>query len=198
MNFNQVILDILDWIRRSLWNEEIQHKPYEVLDTKIGNYGIIKRVNRDTPRAVATFILTPLHASESIRDFTKQKTLKDIHICLDHLWTIELTTHYPHRVKSKIHHRKFSTTGKSHTITILEASRWLNREGNYSSTVIFTKEYDFLGSDFSANRDKYALPIITDIANLLLYRALKTISWEIEIEQSQKRFMGGHFSSKHK
>jgi hypothetical protein len=197
MNFNQIILDILDWIRRSLWTEEIHNKPYQVLDTKIGTTGIIKRVQRDTPRAVATYILTPVHNSDSIKDFTKQKSIKDIHICLDHLWTIELTTHYPQKTKHSIKSRRFSTSGKSHTVTILEASRWLNREGNYSSNVIFTKEYDFLGSDFNATRDKYAIPIITDMANLLLYRNLKTINWEIEIEMSQKRFMGRHYSSKH-
>lgn len=201
MNLNHIILDILDWIRRSLWYQEdaIEVKPYAILQTKTSPFAILKLVQRDTPRAVRTFILTPIE-QPSKSEVLVRPDIKDIHICLDHLWTIESYPDFKLTNKTKSFSvspvRKFVKPEYTHTITVLKASRWVNREGKYSTDIIFSKEYDFLGRDSGVYRDKYATPIITEVASLLLYRPLGEMNWEHEIESSQKTFMGGYFPNK--
>lgn len=190
MKMNQIILDICDWIRRTLWYREkrIKSRPYEILETYSSPHGILKLVRRDTPRAVRTYIFTP-HNSKG-QDRIVQKDLKDIHICLDHLWALDTneTSHVPKIILQQPYKARVT-----HAITILEASRWVTKDGNYYSKVLFSRNYDFIGTDWGAWRDKYAMPIINDLASLLRYRPFKEMDWGLETELSQKNFMGGHF-----
>lgn len=190
MQLNQIILDIFDWIRRSLWyrQKKVALKPYEILEIYPSDKGVLKLVRRDTPRAVRTFIFTPYTRKETPN--LVQKDMRDIHICLDHLWALdsEQNSHLPRRVE-----KDFRKVSDSHAVTILEASRWIKKDGNYNSTVLYSGNYDFIGSDIRAYRDKYAIPIVNDLANLLRYRALPEMDWRLELELSQKNFMGGHF-----
>lgn len=191
VKLNHILLDILNWIRYSLQNKpDKKNKPYEILSFSKGSGGLLKNVSRETPRAVKTFIFTPINKKVEEDGTLTVKQIQDIHLCLDHLGALDTNYAYDPSIKRSALSKDFS-----HCITILKASRWLDKNGNYYTAPLFCEYYDFFPRSTGKHRDSYAIPIITDIANLLKneYR-LDSFDFHWEIQASQKRFMGGDYS----
>lgn len=204
MKLNQIINDIIDWVRRIVWYREkkVTKQPYVILDIIDGDFGLLKRVDRDTPRAVLTYIFTPYPTIEPNMNKTI-KPIYDYHICLDHLWALDNPElHRSFKVSSNKHTFKLTQETKlknttygrnTHRVTILKASRFLDKDGNYFADTLFSNEYDFIGKDQSGMRDKYAVPIIKDVVRYLNHTKIELFDWDIEISYSQKHFMGAKY-----
>lgn len=203
MKINRIILDILDWIKDALWgkkNKDI-YKGYKILQVYQGDKGILKLVERDTPRAIITYVFTPFARVVG----NKILPSKDIHICLDHLWALEGSEVKHKSFKLSNTSNRFSYSkylGKdSHSITVLEASRFVNKDGDYLTDIIFHKNYDFIGVDTSGLRDRHAIPIIKEVVMLFKERpsdTARTFPWDFEIKWSRKRFMGTLWKNYHR
>lgn len=203
MLFNRIINDIVDWVRRLLYwqKNEIKHKPYKVIEAHQGIHGLLRLVERDTPRAVMTYIFTPKPTSGT----NVVNNLFDYHICLDHLWAVDtaglhvksfaLNNNIPSfKPLVKKPSRPLSALGEpSHTVTILKASRWLDNNGDYQTEVVYYKQFDFIGTDATPYRDKYAVPAFKDVINQLKYKRFTDLDWDWEITFSQRRFMGSRY-----
>jgi hypothetical protein len=198
MIVNRIINDILDWLRRVLYFKKTRKnkkQAYKIIEVYTTNHGILRYVDRDTPRAVLTYIYTPKPDTKSL---VKAKSVMDYHICLDHLWALDNAEPYKVVVvkgtgNRKLPYRVYNYKADNlytHSITIVEASRYLDKEGNYKTSVIFYKLYDFLGKSTTNYRDFFAIPIVKDIINILKARPLNLIDIVWEIEMSQKKIMG--------
>jgi len=207
MIFNRIINDIVDWIRRLLhWQDKkVLNKPYTILEIYTFNHGVLKLVDRDTPRAVLTYIYTP----KPIGDKIKSDYIYDFHICLDHLWVISdelLNLDNIKKEKKDIENIKegkdrpfkvpknLKVGDPSHILTILRSSRFLDSNGDYITEILYHKKFDFVGFDNTGYRDKFAIPIIKDVIHILKEQEFKDIDWDFEISFSQKRFMGSYYS----
>ena len=202
MKFNLIVNDIIDWIRRILWYKEnkVKKKPYEILEVVDGAHGFIKKVDRDTPRAVLTYIYTPYPIFKENMNKTVQPVY-DYHICLDHLWALDNPElHNSFRLldntqsfkipKARMLRRMGDAT---HRISVLQASRYLDKEGNYITKTLFSNDYDFVGRDSPAYRDKYAIPVLKDVIRFLTTKEIYNFDWSYEISVSQRYFMGGKY-----
>lgn len=203
MIFNRVINDIVDWIRRLLYwkSKQIKQKPYAVIEMYTCSDGILKLVDRDTARAVLTYIYTPKPKNTT----NVVGHLYDYHICLDHLWKIsedeepsaqsfKLTNKVPSfkPVTSKLQ-KNIKLGDYTHVLTILKSSRTLDVNGDYVTEVIFYKQFDFVGLDITGYRDKFALPIVKDVVHRLKEGKFKDLDWDFELGFSQKKFMGSYY-----
>lgn len=205
MLFNRIINDIIDWVRRLLyWKDNaIKKKPYSVIEVYQCKHGLLRLVERDTPRAVMTFIYTPKPVLKT--NVALSSDMYDYHICLDHLWSVDNAELHRHSQTksfmldpnaqsfklSKITRRKLGDA--SHTITIMKSSRKLDPNGDYESSVVYYNQFDFVGRDNSGFRDKYANIIFKDVVNQLKEHTFDETDWAWEINFSQKRYMGGHY-----
>jgi len=181
MQVDRILIDILDWLRRSLyWRRarSVKKAPFEVLRTERADRGMLKLVERDTPRAVRTWVFTAY--PRSIEGFTSRGDLRDIHICLDHLYPLagEGGRRYPQRW--------------SHRVSILSASRYLSEDGSYETSTIFQRPYDLVGGRPEISRDRWAIAITDQLANLVGKFGLQ-LEWHLEIELERKRFLGGAY-----
>jgi hypothetical protein len=174
MRLDRIVIDILDWVRRSLWAQRRPelHKPYEVIETKIGRHGRVKRVSRDTPRAVRTWTYIPFKKA------TEGEPYK-IHICCDSLEPLPGQTR----------RRRGNTT---HRISIFKASRFLDSEGSYDSELLFQWDADLQGNQ--PYPSLYAVPITDKLALTLLTRKPQAIAWPLEFVLVGKEVMGGHWN----
>lgn len=173
MKFDKLILDIADWIRSLLWQRKIENKsrPYEVISSSRGKYGIFSKVVRPTPRSVATFIFTPYRYQQN------KSQIRDIHICLDHLGLIEGQSSQPYSRKD------------THRISVYSASHFLDRNGSYDLEVLFSQDYDLqLQSPY---RDSNALIVIGKLASYLKDRNPRSIDWQFEISSAIKEVISG-------
>lgn len=206
MQINNILIDILDWVRKLVWWREhkVEYAPYEVISIENTLYGLLKEVTRDTPRAVCTYILTPFAPPKYAKD-----THKDFHICLDHLWKLDASEYEFYNNKDKIPHKAFKLSKKSkkspyathtvlvkpksthsHCITILKANRWVNENGSYGSNVIYQGYYDFIGRSFYGYRDRWAIPIFKDLINEIKTKDISVLDINDIIEQSRKKYLG--------
>jgi hypothetical protein len=66
MKYDRIAIDFLDWLRQLLWHREdvIKHRPYDVLRTMRGKYGLISKVDRRTPRAISTYTFSPFRYNQ--------------------------------------------------------------------------------------------------------------------------------------
>jgi hypothetical protein len=185
MQLNQILLDILDWIRRVLWSKKLstKKKPYAVIDTFDGVYGQLKLVERDTPRAVMTYIFTPRPVIKGNKVYNQ----KDYHICLDYLGLLDNQVVIDPKSREK-KARRIKYGEPSHSITVLEASRWVDKDGNYKSNIIYHKLYDFLGKEHE-HTHKYACMVFRDVCNLLKHQDIKYFEWEQQVDWSKKIVM---------
>lgn len=203
MRFNRIINDIIDWVRRLLYwkTNEIKKKPYRVIEIYKCKYGLLRIVERDTPRAVLTFIYTPKADAKT----NVVKNMYDYHICLDHLWLVdnsELSVK-SFQLTNKVSSFKHVTTTPAkhvhkrgeptHTITIMRASRWLDTNGDYQTTVLYYDTFDFIGKDTTNFRDKYAFPILKDVIHKLKYLYFDELDWKTELAKSQRKYMGAYY-----
>ena len=177
---DRVLIDILDWLRRLLWGREgvTKDKPYTVLEpAKRGKYALITKVLRPTPRAVATYIISPLRFDLQPRE------IEDYHLCCDHLGAIE--------GEGAIGGR--GAKAKTHRISVYRASHWLLADGTYNCKSVFWADYDLQRQD--PNRDRQAVQVMARIA--LSVRNLKpeAIDWQWEVETAIKEVLGGKWRS---
>ena len=174
MKVDRILIDIFDWVRRLVWSREEKSttKPYKRLESWRGTLGVLHRVERDTPRAVATFIFSPYR-----HNGYRIPNPQDIHFCLDFLSKPKRATKTP--------------ITDTHRITILIASHWPDERGEYDSSLLYVGDWDFQGS--SPYRDRWAIAIIYDVARLVKDRPWQTINWRWELECSAKQMMGADY-----
>jgi hypothetical protein len=175
---DRILIDIFDWVRRLVFSRKNRaiSKPYERLESWRGSAGVLHKVRRDTPRAVDTYVFTPLRSGNS-----KAATPKDIHICLDHLDVLP-----GQRTRTR---RTYT-----HRITVLLASHWPQEDGTYDTSLLYSASWDFQGR--SQYRDRWAIAITYDVARLLKDRPFNRIDWEFEFTASAKQMMGSSFRYK--
>jgi hypothetical protein len=180
VKFDRLFLDLFDWIRRSLYwrSNRATQKPYEILRVDRGKLGILKLVQRDTPRATRTWIFTPYPKFEE-GSFKARQHLKNYHICLDHLYPLT-----GQAVRRDIQRW-------SHRVSILEASRSLNSDGTYDTNTIFARAYDFTGQ--GQYRDRWAISCIDSLAATLSQWGPQSVDWHMELELDRKRFLGADY-----
>lgn len=177
MKFDLILSDAIDWIRSLLWRRKGDSKarPYEVILSSRGKYGILSKVVRNTPRSVLTFIYTPYRYNQDKAD------LRDIHICLDHLGVIEGQSSQPYSRKH------------SHRISVYSASHFLDKSGSYDLEVLYSRDYDLqLQSPY---RDNNALIVMAKLAVYLKDRKPSSIDWDFEISSAIKEVMGGSWNT---
>ncbi len=194
MEFDYILLDILDWVRRLLWwqrQKKVEQKPYELLKLERGQQGVLKLVRRDTPRAVRTWIFTPYRRGE----IPLKQRLFDLHLYLDHLYPLtEADAGWLPKPTRRGSKKKAERRVLTHRVTILEASHFLSKEGTYNSFTIFCESYDFLGTAPGGYRDRCAVPAIDDVARLLKVKPAAQIDWRFEIETSRRLYLGTHWT----
>lgn len=168
MRLDRILLDILDWVRRSLWLKQqgTVKKPYEVLATQVKNCGRIKLVQRDTPRSVRTWIFTPFKNTDNpiINAY-------ETHLCCDFL--------------EPLAGEKRRWGSYSHQISILIASRKLLPDGGYESEELFEGKYKL---HQTSNRDFYAIQLMDKLASTLGDRGLID-DYDFEIDAIAKQIM---------
>lgn len=203
MNIQTILKNILAWIDKVLHKKTkkpSRNSPYRVLDTIPCKYGLLKLVDRDSPYAVCTYVYSPKQQTETNVADTR---LMDYHICLDHMWLpdnpeLEVKsfrlTNKPVSFKPVKFQRRL-IGDRTHLITVLKASRWLDKDGHYTTSVAYIGEFDFLGLDRTVYRDKNAIPIFKDVVYQLKDQKPDTFDWEFEIKFSQKRLMGSTYLS---
>ena len=209
MQINHILIDILDWVRQLVWwrEKKLTIAPLTVISLEKTDYGLLKKVDRPTPRAVSTYIMTPNAPPKYSKDIHY-----DYHICLDHLWKINSTEvetptpaveplksfrlYTPPKSKNKPSIPKYRVgfygDKYSHCITILKCSRFVDSEGDYSSQVIYQGYYDLIGARYSLSsyRDRWAHTIFSDLINQCKNKEITTLRFNDIIEQSRKRHLG--------
>ncbi len=177
MKLDRLVLDIFDWVRRLIWHRkgEVKQKPYAVLQTWRGTLGVLNKIERDTPRAIATYTFMPF------RYHKPKEEMIDTHVFLD-------TLSLPSGKSSKRTTRKFT-----HRITIIKASHWVRPDTSYEADPIYMKEWDFQGRTQYPHR--YAQQITLYLAKQLLLKSAESISWDQEIETYAKRLMGSAWTN---
>lgn len=211
MELNNILIDILDWVRKLVWGrkDKKEYTAYKVLTIEHTLFGILKQVTRDTPRAVSTYILTPFAPPK----YSKEEH-NDYHLCLDYLGKIDYTEnevkvtkevkqhesfrlskprHIPTAVKDNFTVISREGSKHSHCITILKANRWPNKSGNYSSRVIYQGYYDLVGSDWLKYRDRWAIVIFKDMVNQVKRKEISLLNFNDIIEQARKKYLGRHY-----
>jgi hypothetical protein len=196
MQLDRLVLDVLDWIRRSLFwrsNRQVKQQPYTILQMERGWRGMLKQVKRDTPRAVRTWIFTPYPTAGSPKSetnghgFISRKNMKDYHICLDHLFPIrEEEARSPSGQPPR--RGRLKPNAMTHRLMVLEASRYLNQDGSYDTSTLFCREYDFTRGD--KYLDRWAIAVVDELAKIVGNSGIEDMDWHTEIELSRKRFVG--------
>lgn len=195
-----IIQDIVKWIE-SLFVKKEAHIPlYIVLQVHQFSTGVLKLVERHTSRAVLTYIFIP----KSKETIDKGKVLSEYHFYLDHLWAVHDTTHtrnfkkIPNSQSFKIvpskNVRKLGSA--THVVNIFKNNRFKDAKGMYGSLLLFSSERDYLGKDYAAYRDKYAIPAFKDAVFQLKHRRFEEIDWSFEMTTSQKYFMSKSYIPK--
>ncbi|HEY9646594.1 MAG TPA: hypothetical protein V6C88_09505 [Chroococcidiopsis sp.] len=173
IRFDQILLEILDWIRRAIQSRRGKAiaKPYEVIRVYPGDKGVLRQLKRDTARAVSTLEFQP-HRKAG------QPLPNRVHLYCDHLE--KLPGDPTPRVR-----------GKSHRLQILEVSPVLTPEGYAICEILLRQDYQF---HRSAYRDEFAPTILLAVGFQLLRLPYGAINWEFEIEASAKQIMGSRWA----
>lgn len=187
MQVNRVLLDILNWVKQLVWWREnkVTVKPYDVISIERTFCGVLKKVTRDTPRALSTYIFTPFAPPR----YSKDKHY-DYHLCLDHLRSLELvhkkiTGHLPEDSDLRY------TTRHTHCVTVLRAGRWVDSNGSYSSKVVYQGYFDLIG-EYSRyeQEDRWAYAIFNDLIRAVKVKEISLLDFSGEIEVARKKFLG--------
>lgn len=178
MIFDRIAIDFLDWVRSLLWSgptsEGKPHSPTpRIIWYKSGSNGLIQRVERDTPRAISTWIFTP-----SKRDIPSSEQIK-FYLCLDMLGKGDCYWKYSHRM------------------SIWQASVWIQIQGDvgqegFDAIQIYTALYDLSGPGKRA--DWWGNRVMKDFAENVLERGVDYFeaaeSWELEFRLSISKVLG--------
>lgn len=174
MAIGQLLQNLVAWLQR--WLHSITKKtpqPFVSVREKQYPLGLLKLVEgRDTSHAIRTWIICPTEVKQGL------DTL-DIHIYLDFIGVTSESIQ-PHQSR---------TRGTTHTITILRASRTLQRDGTYRYDHIFSKQYDFQGQ-CTTPADVQARIACDRIAVLAGMRPISEAGWQDELEEIYRQVMG--------
>lgn len=177
LEMDRILIDLFDWLRRIIfWRaREVKRIPFRVIQVKKGKAGLLKMVERDTQRAVRTYIFTPFPKHESF----KASKLYDYHLCLDSLSNLD--TRWACRIQQD-----------THRITILKASHWLGERGTFQAQTLFLCDYPIVRRD-SATMDRWAIAILGVLAHLVMEFGVDEIDWHREIEDGRKQYLGRYY-----
>jgi len=180
VKYDRIAIDFLDWLRQLLWHREdvIKHRPYEVLKTMRGKYGLISKVDRRTPRAISTYTFSPFRYNQPEQD------LRDIHLCCDHLGAIQ---------GEKSIASRGGGNQLTHRISIYSASHFLDAHGSYDLKELFSGEYDLQGQDALPHRQ--ASLVVDKVAYYFKERDPKAFNWGFEVPATVKEVMAGTWRS---
>jgi len=174
MRFGQILLDILAWIKARLYQQKTsKQNPYEVLTRRRSPYGSLCLVERDTPRAIRTFVFMPFRGNGD------DPEPQDVHIYLDTLTALEKAKDASQR--AKLNHVNGKAT---HKITVVLADHWVSADGTYNADVLHEGFYDLQGR--SSYEHRQAIATIDNLVTLLLHQRHDDIDWAFEIDASRK------------
>jgi prepilin-type N-terminal cleavage/methylation domain-containing protein len=176
MRLDRILIDIANWIKGLLYQKQAKAKAFIVLDRRRSPFGDLCLVERDTPRAIRTYVFMPHRGS------TPKPQQFDLHLCLDTLSPLDKAK----EASTRPHYEILRVT---HKITILWASHWLNADGTYDLDVIHEGFYDLQGQ--SLYEHKQAIATLDDLAALLLHQPYPEIDWAFEIDASRKLHVVG-------
>jgi hypothetical protein len=188
VKIDRLLIDIWDWIRRVLWWEKgkIDTPAYQVLETYTGRFGVLRRVTRDTPRAVDTWICSPFQ-TKAEKEAGRPKI--EILILLDHLEAIQVTK--PVAKPGSKPRRTPSRNRLTHRIQVI-ATTHLQKGDWFEGEVVFQGSWDLQGNQ--PRRDFYALQIMQRLFVVLIRRKIDRVDWAKEIEITGKEVMGAQWT----
>ncbi len=204
MKLDRIVLDFLVWIKEQFWKAPNRSPVY--LYDEIARFdssrGYLKLVRRDTPRAIATWVFIPKRNLDLDSNILKNqlehskddKYKYDVYICCDHLFALmpsekgELKKQKPKQSQPK---RIYSSSTKTHKISVLLISHFLQKDGTFESVEVFSEEYD-MSKRGSLDIHREAMAIVQSVAMLLKYRPIN--DWHFEIESYRKEFLGSSYT----
>jgi hypothetical protein len=80
---------------------------------------------------------------------------------------------------------------KSHKISVLIISHFLNKDGTFQSFELFSNDYNLIKQG-SLDPHSQAIAIVQSVAMLLKYRSID--DWHFEIESYRKQFLGSSYT----
>jgi len=183
MRIDRIFIDIFDWIRRVLYYQadKATQKPYEVLSTKYGNRGYLRKLLRDTERAVATWEYQLYRRREN--DGYK---LYKYHIYVDFLEPI--TNKDSFKLVKVPSYRNRPT----HRVSIVMVDPVINKDGTYNTDILFAQDYSF--QRYINRRDYEAKWVAQKLAEFILDRKpsdILNINWAFEIDLIYKQISAG-------
>lgn len=186
---DRVLIDILDWIRRVIWFDrgKVTQRPYIVVETLVSRRGKLKRLIRDTHRAVRTWEFQPYKKHGHPKPWT-------VRICCDFN---ELTPRDDRVPKGKVQPKKRATSSRySHQFRVLLVNPDFNEtEDYYEYEVLFDGVFDWQVR--SSHRDEYAILITDCVSKQLLTVPIRQINWQHELKACAQTRMGGHYNGIH-
>jgi hypothetical protein len=173
VKYDRIAIDFLDWLRQLLWHREdvIKHRPYDVLRTMRGKYGLISKVDRRTPRAISTYTFSPFAT-------TSQSTSCETSICVVITWgQFRREIDRASRWRQPANAQNFNLQ----RLSLLGCARLLR------SQELFSGEYDLQGKT-RCHTDRRESSWIN---RLLLQRTRpKAIDWKFEVAAAVKEVLG--------
>lgn len=180
MRIDRIFIDIFDWIRRVLYYraDKTLQKPYEVLSTKYGKQGYLRRLLRDTERAVDTWEYQLYRRKENSVD-----KIYKYHIYVDFLEPIS------NKDSFRLIHYK---TRPTHRVMVVVVDPVINKDGTYNTDLLFSGDYSF--QRYINRRDYEAKWVVKKLADFILDRKpsdINNINWAFEIDLIHKQVISG-------
>ncbi len=193
--FDRILGDILDFVRRFLWwktkTETIKRKPFRSIQKPLlGREGTATLVlGRDTPRAVRTWIFSPLRGQQAAIDALHTDPCNDIHVYLDFLGPLANApeTKQTNWTLSQRKKREKGEAFLTHRIQVLKASHMLNAHGFYDYKLLFWQDYDFYRPG-TGDPERWAITTVDRLMHRLL--SSKDIDWESVIQDIREEVLG--------
>jgi hypothetical protein len=204
MKLDRIVLDFLVWIKEQFWKAPSGSPVclYEEIARFDSSRGYLKRVKRDTPRAVATWVFIPKrnvdldNLKHQFEHSQHNKYKYDLYICCDHLFALtESGNSNKKKQKPQLtqQRRTYTNNIKTHKISVLLISHFLQKDGTFQSFEVFSQDYDFIKQGSLALHNE-AIAIVQSVAMLLKYRAIDDHCWHFEFESYRKQFLGSSYT----
>lgn len=173
MQLDRIAIDIINWLK-SLFSPAIKRSPV-VLYQEMLPHGLIQKVDRNTERAIATWIFTPK------KDGVPSHQHARYFLCLDTLRSEELNYRHTHR------------------ISIWKASPWGSLpDDGFDTDQVYTALYDLsLNNQYS---DRWGAAVLQNLAKELGRIGLssfgedKWAAWQNQVRLSILSVLGKHRS----
>jgi len=193
----------LMWVKEQFWKTPSRSPVYiyEEIARFDSSRGYLKLVRRDTPRAIATWVFIPKrnvdldNVKHQFERSSSEKYKYDIYICCDHLFALteieNLNRVKPNKAKQSKQKPTYTNRIKSHKISVLIISHFLNKDGTFQSFELFSNDYNLIKQG-SLDPHSQAIAIVQSVAMLLKYRSID--DWHFEIESYRKQFLGSSYT----